>query len=135
MINHKENVEYAIIWYCFLIHIGVYQMSKTIHNIIKKAISTNGKYKECKVEYAIDEDLNTVIGQGSIKFVDDYGDQLEYSEIYNNPTYLDLAIFVNDRINESGDNHHTFLEGMYRYAIENEGTENEIHVYTYALGS
>lgn len=106
-----------------------------IDRIIKKAITEKSQYKDLKVDYQMDNDLDEVIMQGRVKFMDDYGDEDVQSVIFVNPTYLDLAIFVNDRINITQDDHHVFLESMYKHSVENPGAQDEIQIITYDLGS
>lgn len=107
----------------------------TIDRIIKNAIVEKSQYKDLKVAYEMDNDLNEVIIQGRVKFLDDYGDEDVQSEVFVNPTYLDLAIFVNDRINITQDDHHVFLEKMYKHSMENEGQPEETQIIAYELGS
>ena len=107
----------------------------TIDQIIKNALVQKSQYKDLKVAYEMDNDLEEVIIQGRVKFMDDYGDEDFVSTLLINPTYLDLAIFVNDRINITQDDHHVFLEKSYEHSFENEGTPEETHIIAYELGS
>jgi hypothetical protein len=70
-----------------------------------------------------------------MRFLNDYEGEDIYSEIMTNATYMDLAIFVNEQIHKSQDDHHVFLEDLYPHSIQNEGTPEAVQVYAYALGS
>lgn len=104
--------------------------------LIEKAIKEHGLHKEVVVEISLDNDLKDIIAIGRVQFLNDYieyyfDDKKNiYSKEFVNPTYLDLAVFVNDQIHEMNDFHHVFLEKVLK--IEEK---NGVQIFSYELGS
>lgn len=106
----------------------------TVDKMINNALKKSGQEK-LVVNYQLENALDDTICHQKVQFVNDYGDEDIKSRVIENPTYMDLALFVNEQIINSGDDQHVFLEDIYPLNVENENTENEIHLYSYALGS
>lgn len=107
-----------------------------IKNIIENAIKSHGIHKEVVVNISLDNQLHETIAQGRVQFLNDYmqyyfEDRANvYSKEFINPTYLDLAVFVNDQIHEMNDYHHVFLEKVLKLQ-EKDG----VQIFSYELGS
>ena len=82
--------------------------------------------------------LNDVAVEGKVIFAqsgdDFFGNGKSYtSKVYENPTWLDVAVVANEAIEATGDDHHVFLEGVHRSrAIR---YINDICVYFLTMGS
>lgn len=101
----------------------------TVDKAITKALNQADQDK-LMVRFCLEEALDDVITEKKVQFVNDYEEVEIRSEVIDKPTYMDLALFVNKQIIDSNDDHHVFLEDIYLLSIE-----NEVHLYTYALGS
>jgi hypothetical protein len=131
--------------------IGTYrQVSDASNTAIKKVISDkeayvrycafkriqappNVAFEEQQYEYNLDD----VIIEGKAKFAvlwtpwDEEKPEIWYeSEIIENPTNLDAAVYANDMIHKTGDTHHIFLEQIIQCGVVNGMT-----IFTYAMGS
>lgn len=105
-------------------------VDKAITNALKQV----GQDK-LMVNFCLEQSLTDIISDKRVQFVNDYEEVEVRSEVMNKPTYMDLALFVNKQIVDAQDDHHVFLEDIYPLGIENENTDNEVHLYAYALGS
>jgi hypothetical protein len=105
-------------------------MSSMLNDAIKK----NGTNKETCVEYCLNNSLDEVVTNGRVQFLNDYVEYYfedrpnVYSREFINPTYLDLAVFVNDQISHIDS--HVFLEKCM-FVEEKDG----VKIYSYELGS
>lgn len=105
-------------------------------NILESAIQLHGCHKEVAVLISFEHELHDVVAEGRVQFVNDYMEYYfedrpnVYSKEFFNPTYLNLAVFVNDQIHEMKDYHHVFLEGCLKLE-EKDG----VQVFSYELGS
>lgn len=55
-----------------------------------------------------------------------------YSDVMENPTWLEIAVAANKMIQTVGDYHHIFLEGVFP---KKGATINGVKVYEFAMGS
>jgi hypothetical protein len=104
---------------------------------LKHAIEMHGNHNKVAVRISLmGKDLDDVVAEGRVQFVNNYMEFYfedrpnVYSKIFIDPTYLDLAVFVNDQIHEMEDYHHVFLENALKVE-EKDG----ILIYAYDLGS
>ena len=70
--------------------------------------------------------LNRVAVKGKVVFVaehnDFWGEGESYeSEVVENPTWLQVAVLANAMMKTTGDLHHSFLEGIYRKKVRDDG--------------
>lgn len=99
---------------------AVEPMEKRVDEAVKK----NGqKPYVIYSAYQHDEDgipinnLDEIAVEGNVKFVEMgdtfFGDGSNYeSDVFYNPTWLDVAVLANEMIIATGDKHHVFLEGV-----------------------
>lgn len=111
---------------------------------------SNGKVYRDQVSfsaYADDwsDNLDEVAVEGRIKIKTKHDDffggmavesrQNYESEILENPTWLDLCLCANDMINCTGDNHHIFLEAVYKTGSFTLDDKSFILLYDFSMGS
>lgn len=117
-----------------------------MHEKVRKAIEANGQ--ECIVIYSAYsskddipvDNLDTIAMQGNCVFVDSgddfFGNGESYeSDVFYNPTWLDVAVIANEMILKTGDKHHCFLEGIYVTPKQQEQTGAEIKTIRFSMGS
>lgn len=108
----------------------------TNEKMLQNAVEAHGLYKDVLVKLALDHQLNDVVAPGRVQFLNDYMEYYfedrsnVYSKEFTNPTYLDLAVFVNDQIHEMEEEHHVFLEKVLKVE-EKDG----VQIFSYELGS
>ena len=108
------------------------------------------------VSYSAYEDytdnLDEVAVEGRVQFIEEidtpneigmvmgnvpYDTRKNYiSPVMENPTWLEVALLANDMINETGDNHHIFLEAIYpddtKFTLDEKSF---VKFYRFAMGS
>jgi len=110
------------------------EVSDKLQSRVTEAVEKNGQ--KCHVFYSaykMDEEdlpidnLDEIAIEGNVKFVEGgdtfFGNGKGYeSDVFYNPTWLDVAVVANEMIIATGDFHHIFLEGLLRTPKE-EGTK------------
>ena len=102
----------------------------------KNNVMTYSAYKSDDRGVPIDN-LDEVAVEGNIiitqlsdyKGEDDYDDY--ESEIVENPTWLDICVLFNRAVEQTGDFHHIFLEGLCKTKKEKDG----VPIYRFSTGS
>ena len=98
----------------------------------------------CYSAYPTDPDvdnLDEIAVTGKVQFVSEAEDffgniktRADYkSEVVENPTWLDVCLLANDMINQTGDNHHIFLECVDPVIDPND--PDGVKLYTFGMGS
>ena len=127
------------------------QMCKTVDRYIESNRTINNDYKNYVDFSAWPSDyrnnLEEVAIVGRVKFYREYetffgnkpmAKRVDYmSEVFENPTWLQVTLLANDMINSSGDNHHIFLEAIRedtsgKFAIDKKSF---IKIYNFSMGS
>jgi len=89
------------------------------------------------VFYSVDEDMDAIAIEGTAQVTMPHdgfwGEGKDYiSPIVVNPTWLQLAMFANEGINVTGDNHHVFFENVRCVGIE---IITGVQTYKFSMGS
>jgi len=91
----------------------------------------DAKYPNSSVYWSLNYDckLGDVAVEGKVKFQDWNGEFI--SEVFNDPTWEHVACVAEIAMAVTGDNHHCYLEGIYR---EKEA-ESDVKTYVLSMGS
>jgi hypothetical protein len=110
------------------------QISK---RIVGKCFVSFSAY-ETKDDGKIINNLNDIVAEGDCCFFSEatefYGGEKSknyFSNVINNPTWLDVCALANDAIIVTKDHHHVFLEGVRHY----ETDKNNVKWFEFELGS
>lgn len=116
---------------------GVAFKEKNMYELFRKRIEDRCGETPVKVQYSayqLDDDLiiidnmHEIAVQGKVIF----RHKRHKTPVLENPTWLDLCVLVNERILETDDHHHCFLEGVCN---TKETDKDGIPIYRYMLGS
>lgn len=102
-------------------------MDDEVFNKIYLAIEKNGKHKDYRVSYSMENELDEIALGGRVKVI---FDEFYSSDIVINPTYLDICVIANDMLNAC-DVH----DGIYLEDIIFLKKEKDTNVYNLHFGS
>jgi len=118
------------------------EMEDMIDAALPKGEKSMVFYSAYKTSKATDNplnNLNKVAIRGKVIMMQEHDDfwgddksETYYSDVLENPTWLDIAVCANKMIHTVRDSHHRFLEGVYRMKGK---TINGVKVYTFSMGS